>query len=686
MSMDKMNRTYARRLGQLLASDDGAAVLALLQALRADAGGVEDCPLPEVEAGTVAVWRRSGEDYVRTRESRDDWRYWADLDRLPLRPGHRRVVLLGESAARGYFYDPTTNLAELLGECFEQVPGTRDVDVVDLARTNATWGQLVRALTEAADLEPEALVLFAGNNWATIDLSPRQFHELAEAVRTGGYPAARLLFQRYVLEHARHVLRALATVAAGLGAAVTLVIPEFNLADWEEERSLLCPVLPGQSTAEWMDLRQRAQQALDSGDTAAAAAAARAMTELDQGASPVSQRLLAAALLKMDPQGAEQALVAAKEAPVGIFAAHSPRILSAVQEEMRRACDEYGFTRVDLAREFRSAAAGATPDRRFFMDYCHLSLEGLTLTASAVVSRLAPSLGGEETPADRLAAGLTVPAPGVQAVAHFLAAVHNAHYGQPTEVLRYHLETALAFDDGIAERLRDYLDYQSRSGPHWMCRSYAASASVPQLARYLQAGDTRLSGKLADHALRDVMVELLERRGVRVEDEYRKLLISEQAGPRVDLLADVVRAATFRERLGFGFGPARAHLVALDTVSGFYPVLARPQDVRLEATWRLPGVEERSLPVTVEVNSEAVAVVDVSGHWTTARIMVPARCWRTGVNSVRVLWPLCPSDGEQLLEAGARALERGEAPDSLPAYGHLHAFTASCTTGAPQEL
>src|SRR5262249_5626328 len=154
-----------------------------------------------------------------------------------------------------------------------------------------------------------------------------------------------------------------------------------------------------------------------------AAVLAGEMVRLDEGTSPVSQRLLAAALASADPAKAEAALIAAKESSVGLFTSHSPRILAAGQEEMPRKVGERGLVGVDLAGEIRAAAGGAPPDRRFFLDYCHLSFEGLSLAAAVTASNLAPSLGGKDTPPEVLLSGLRGPDPSAAAVAHFLAAM-----------------------------------------------------------------------------------------------------------------------------------------------------------------------------------------------------------------------------------------------------------------------
>jgi hypothetical protein len=674
MTSQDITRAQTRRLSRLLSTADGTLTLALLQKLALGRPADATPAPPQADGKSVGVWRRDGEQYLRDPGRREEWRFWADLDRLPLTPGRRRVAVLGESAARGYFFDPAFSFAGILGDMLRTA--APQTDVLDLARTNANFHDLEKALVEAATLGPDALVVFAGNNWNNIDLTPDQMQLLAEALREHGYAAAGLLFQDFVVERAGRTLDLLASVAARIGAPVSLVVPEFNLVDWTDERSLVCPVLPGDAGAEWLRSRDRLVAELDQGHHEDGLRLARKLTELDGGTSPVSQRLLArAAAACGDTATWEQALIQAKDTVVGLFTTHSPRILAAVQDEMRRKAGRHGFLLADLPQRLRAAGAGL-PDRRFFLDYCHLTFEGLTVAAAAVAEGLAAALGGTAPTVDSLTAAVGQPTPEQAAVAHFLAAVHNAHYGQPGEILQYHIDRALQADPAVAARLQDYLDYQTRTAPHWMCASYERSAELPQFARYLVVGDTRLAGKLADHVLRDAIVSGLARAGVEVAEQYEKLLIAEQADEVVDLLADGARAGSFRERLGSGIGTRAAFLLSPDLTSEFHLVVDHPADTDLSITWRIPAGQGAAAEVTLSVNGHACTTAALGSAWEKTSITVPAAVLRRGRNTVRIDWPLPVATGDGQLAAGAACLERGELPQSLPAYGHVFEFIA----------
>lgn len=681
-----VQRSYTRRLSQLLASPDGALALAMMQKLastRPSANGGER--LPRVDGTSLGIWRRTGNIFTRDSDRRDEWHYWADRDEFQPDPDRRLVALIGESAARAYFYDPLTTLAGLTEQAVRAAGGPDDVEVVDLAKTNATAGDIITILLETAFLRPgvSALVIFAGNNWNNVDLELGQLQELAEAVRAGGFSQSRILLHEYIASQAACVLDVAAAVSKVLSAPVILVIPEFNLEDWHEERSVVCPALPSGQSTRWLVLRERAMEELGAGNLAAAGRLARAMADIDGGASPVSQRILAAALWDSDPAAAQCALLAAKDAPVGTFLPHSPRALTSMQQVMREKAAEHGFTVVDLGEEMRQADPGQVPGRNFFLDYCHLNFRGLVLSAATVGSALRGVLGWDESAAEKLSAELAPAAPGGLSTAHFLAALHNAHYGQPGEIVRYHLESALCLDGSAAGLMRDYLDYQTRRAPHWMCRSFQSSTATPQMARYLHFGDARITSKLADYELRSDMVRLLEQHGASVSSSYQELLVTQHSGRTADLLDDASRATTFRERSSHGLGAPRAYFAAPDLRSEFHLVADGPGSRHLSITWRLPAGDPHEGQVLIQVDGEHLASMAVSESWRTVELVIPEGWLHRGDNIIQIIWPLRTVRGDELLARASQSLERGAVPGSLQDYGHIFAFTAHVPAAVP---
>jgi hypothetical protein len=650
-----------QRLSELLASEDGTLLLARLQSLALAARPTGTSPRPAAAGGRIGVWEprlaaAGALEFVRSEAWAHEWRFWADVERIPPK-ARRRVVLLGESAARGYLYDPAVTPAAVLQR---MLPGA---EVVDFARTDLTAPELASLLDGLHALEPDTIVLFAGNNWHTLLFELTELQRLAATVRERGYAGCRRVFiDEIVVPRARALMDALAGTARDLGAAVVVVVPEFNLLDWRGEPSLLAPVLPDGGNAAWMEAHRRGREALRRGDVDGASAAAAEMFALDGGTSAVGPTLLAEALLPGGRQKEARVwLEAARDAVYGILVAHSPRCPGAVQGVLRDKAGEHGFALVDLPRVFERALGGELPDRRLFLDYCHLTLEGMRVAMAEVATRL----GGEP------AAGAPAIDPADEGVAHFLAAIHNAHYGQSDEIVRHHCARALELCPGVADVMLAFVDSQLRHAERWMCRSFETLSRPAAVRRYLAAADPRVMEKLADFDLIEAMVGALEAAGVPARAQAAALLREDDASGRpVDLLAARRRATTFRGRGGYSLGPERAYVQALDTTSAFFVARADAKPLRCRLTCRLPGGEGA---VVVRVNGMPGSTLPARREWTTFEFTLPGAA---GVNRIELAWPVLPLPPDSL-ERAARRLERGAYPDVLPILGELHAFTVS---------
>src|SRR5688500_4168848 len=263
--------SLTRQLADTFSSDEGSIVLARMQRLALAAARMPVPPRPD-SGLRLGIWEpraaeNGGLEFARIAATSDEWRYWADVDRIPRKTG-RRVVLVGESVARAYLFDPELTLAGMLS-------ASLGVEVVDLARTDLGAAHLPVLFDALPVLEPDAVVLFAGNNWCGVRLELEELDLLANAVRTGGFSRSRALFLEMIRGRARSTLDAIAARLEGIPLCV--VVPEFNLQDWRSEPSVVVPVLA--EIERWLDLQRQGS--------------ADEMIALDGGTSAVSQHLAA---------------------------------------------------------------------------------------------------------------------------------------------------------------------------------------------------------------------------------------------------------------------------------------------------------------------------------------------------------------------------------------------------------
>ncbi|HEX9943117.1 MAG TPA: SGNH/GDSL hydrolase family protein, partial [Thermoanaerobaculia bacterium] len=469
-------------LARLLASPEGLRTVRLLQAaglLGGPSRPPEPRPLPR-PPWPISIWE--------PREI-DGERAFVRPDPLPLgdhnaatkvlRPKKSelplRVCFFGESAAAGYLYAPHLTPAQVLEAQLRAAGGEGSFEVIDLARTNETLPVLTETVRASLQINPDVLVIFAGNNWnllETPEVSPyapsvaaRQ--EYARALREHGPEGPVRLADERLRRKVSEALGTVAQIARAVQIPVVLVIPEVNLADWENRQP---PVwLPGDGTVRWHALYREAGERIDQRDFTGALETLDAMLELDhRQCSSTWSLLVRAAKAEGSLQRAKPDAIAAVDtacyATLAFLAV--PQITSTARGALLEAVRDFGFSCVDLEAVFAAHTGSSLPDRRLFLDYCHLTAEGIQVAMAAVAAEVLNLSGmlAETVDWRRLLPRLPPPAvsPEAEATARLGAAIHTAHrllpVGPKGPILEHWCEAALDASPGVEEAMRDLLD------------------------------------------------------------------------------------------------------------------------------------------------------------------------------------------------------------------------------------
>jgi hypothetical protein len=675
------SRRITRRLSQLLADEVGSQILAQLQRQRLANAPIENDSITEARnwEPRLGVWRpermQDGLGFVRDPGSADDWWAWADVDQIPPKGIPRRVVLLGESVARGYFYEPALSAAHVLHAALDEA-APQCYEVVDLARVDLGISQLADLLRWLPLAKPDVLVVFAGNNWGGASPSHLGFQQLADALRDGGFPALRDLCLTEVLRPAAEgIVSAIAETASALSCAAIFVVPDFNLSEWQREEPYLVPYLASGTNGRWLHARRSAEQCLADGLAAEALAWASQMCELDGGTSPVGHYLAAEALTKMGRHAEIQHhLERARDAACGLYLHHAPCCPRDVQDAIRRKAAESASVLVDLPIVFSEATEIAHP--RLFLDYCHLTLEGLGLAMSSV-AREVLTADGIAKPSLRSAALRVDVTPEVEARAHFLAAIHNAHHGQPYEVVARQCRQAAALSAQVRAEMESYIASQLDTGEPWTASAFEDLYGQPAFQRYWSPMGAVTAPRLADFELLRAIAASLEDWDATAPARLDQLLVrlAGSLPSRIDLLLDRYWAKTFRARDGFSRFPKRAYYRGLEPVSSFCLLLTAPQPVTLTMTIRVPHGSKAQADASVSLNDGQIMAVGVSRIWKTHVARLDAEQTKGGLNRLDIAWPEA-IDCDEAIEDGARRLERCLFPEILPSYGDIHTLTA----------
>jgi hypothetical protein len=598
-----------------------------------------------------------------------------------------RVCFFGESVAAGYLYAPRLTPARVLEAQLRAVGGEGNFEVVDLARTNERLPTLVETVRSSLQINPDVLVLFMGNNWnllETPEVSPyapsveaRQRYALA--LRDEGIRGPVHLAGERLRQAAGEALDTIALIAGTVRIPVVLVVPEINLADWETRQP---PVrLPGDGVARWHVLYERSLSLMDRGDFEAALAVAREMLELDGGNCPSSWRLLTRAWrglgdLEEARRAARAEIDAASSATLCFLSA--PQATTGVQDLLRDAARRHGFVLVDLPEVF----AAPLPDRRLFLDYCHLTTEGIHLAMAAVAAEVLNLSGMLDEDVDRRGLLPRLPPPGIapeaEATARLGAALHTAHrllpVGPKAPILEHWCEAALDASPGIAEAMLDLIAARSAPCPAVLTAAQQRNLSSPYRLTFQH-------GWRWDHLDADMIeaiVTVLERRGRPVREQVARGLVEHHGlrGTGTDLADPFFLweplERFYPEVMSFEDLPRRGTLRSPWPEMSFCLVCDGTTDVELEPTLRLPAPGE----VRVAVNGTEAGAFEVGNRWTRASLRIPRGLLRPGLNRLTLRWPAPPFAGEDPLRAAVERLDLGIAADLHPVFGEVFSLRA----------
>jgi hypothetical protein len=681
-------RDMAGRLAQLFDSEEGERILRLITHLSAPSNG-SSTDAPKGSADTpgkprVGIWEATdeptGRSFVRVNTG-DPWHLWANVQKIPPKGSLRRVVLIGESAAKGYLYHPRFTTAQALQQIMNTACGPAKIEVVDLARNNLLHDQLQELITQALHLEPDAFVIFAGNNWYPLShASDKHLLDMASAFReTGSWRGVKESSESVLIANTMQTLGLLEEIVRERGIPVVFVLPEYNLADWVTDCD--CPpLLNSEQTGAWLQARGEAEQLLKGDDWEKAESLGERLIQLDQGTTSAGFNVLAEVSRKRgNHQAARTFLEKARDAMVCWPGRQTPRCFSVIQQTIREQAAAHGVHLVDLPLEFSKHLGGEAADRRLFLDYCHLTLEGIRISMALTGETLLPLLKYPVKSSKELAqVEMKVPA-NVSAGAHFLAAVYNGNWGQGMDLVRHHVRKALEFDHGIANIMQLFLDFHIRRVPSSLCRSFEQLWESPHVPAIIVLYNDS-TGNFLNPDLVNTMVDELEKFGIPTRSQIEGLMIKEHGveNRAVNLVDSLYAIGSYSRFLV----DRRPQFYKATTRNTTFPLIcdkAGPLDFSI--TMKVPHLSANQT-ISLRLNGSLVAEIAATERWTTTTCSVPAGLVNPGVNQVEIDWPMPVWSDEKQRERVADALEAGQLIEITPMFGLIHSFRVSTEQSA----
>jgi hypothetical protein len=664
---------------------------------------VSEAGVPQTQSRLIGIWERKEENdkicFVRRVDMMDVWHFWANVGRIEAKSSKLRVLFIGESVARGYLYDPGFTPAIALQMILEEHYGKDQVEVIDLARTNL--GYEIKDLSLAAlQLEPDIAIFFAGNNWEKKTSLPtfKDIARMNEAIVNDGMVGVKRVFDEYIEGTGRHIIKEVLSEYQNAGIPIVWLIPEFNLADWREPFTN-APYLPENRNRDWIVALKEARQALSNGDVVKAEQLGHRVVALDQGVCSAGYYILAECRRRVgDSEGQRTYLESARDAQSWDNSImYIPKNYNIAQNVLREELPKYGAQVIDLPVLFKQYLNDEIPGNRLFLDYCHMTTEGIQIAMGAAASCVLRALKGIEQPWYTLVGEHIAPSPEIEAEASFLASIHNAHRYQNFEMVRHFCARAVKASPHVAELMLRYIDLQvTHKAPLRMSEAELEIFRLgsPLVHRYLFPNNDKRLDKL----LLTAIVDALEEAGIpareRLERQYREEH-STQVGP-TDMLHPYyyLSAGQPHEFEGLTWPLARVdydprYFRAYWPDSRFVFVGEAGYAVNLTLVCRLPKLAADKGKISIDCNGIPQGELTVSKEWSSWDITIPGEAIRDGVNEIDVHWPIPEFRTAQALSEVIVKLCQTRYPEYFPIFGEIHIFTAASVTHAaesPEEL
>ncbi|MBF0165161.1 MAG: SGNH/GDSL hydrolase family protein, partial [Magnetococcales bacterium] len=413
-------------------------------------------PLPALAVGdgsqTIGIWEPvvvDGQRHYR-RGAVDPFTAsrWAATETIPVKSDKKRIVYLGESVARGFFFEPHFTPALAMETMLAGEGSATGYEVIDLACNGQFMPALFKLAHDALAMEPDLFIVFAGNNLLEPNaLWQEMAPNMAQALRRGeGVAGINRVIESWLVERVHGILDHLVKLAESQRVPVLLVIPEFNLVDFGSDSVAGAPLMrtPEAHTL-WQQVWDEAQTRLQQEDWVACETIAARLRELDDGTTSHAWHLTARCqMARGDMDGARASLEQARDAMLWSWPLLTPRRPRVIREAILAAQERIAphVTIIDLAERMQVWRDGALPDREIFFDYCHLSFEGISMAAAEMARWSRKILDGVDADWATLVARSPRPDATIISRAHLFATLHNASWGQSQEIVRHHAEKA----------------------------------------------------------------------------------------------------------------------------------------------------------------------------------------------------------------------------------------------------
>jgi hypothetical protein len=599
-------------------------------------------------SGHIGIYKPESVDgeiiYHRDINYIDRWTFFADIPTLVQKTDKKRVVLLGESVARGFLLDPEYTPAMVLDKLVNANSSHDKFDIVDLAETNLTMRGIRNRFIQCLALQPDLVVFLAGNNWYQdfldeIVANEETFKPINDALKNidniGDIkPHLEKVLQDLVIDFLTFVSQKMKEHTI----TVIMAIPEFNLVDFRSspgERRMT--YLSGDKMRRWSEAREKAQVARLRSDLEQVEIYAQEMIDVDSS-HPLGYEMLGdVKMAHKEYDAARELFELGRDTAFFCRSNAKPRMFQITRRTILEHAPKLGIQVLDIAAVFKLHLNGKVPGKDLFLDYCHFTVEGIQVAMEPLADQVLALTGNQGKRA--LQASDIKPSKHVVALGYLFASIHNAHWGQSYDLYKYYCQRALEASKEIAKTMVYYCDMMSRKVSNNLTRSLEMIVvGNTQIDRYGHALIHANDFKMMEIDLVNAMVNALALRGIDLVKFVAELRKKEHGvgAKTIDLLKKFYYATSFDAFLG----SRPAFFEARDTQSTFFLVADKGISVDLFISFRVPSAEWVGSEVEFWVNGVKFASLPAASTWNNHELTIPGKQCKDGVNELVISWPV----------------------------------------------
>lgn len=305
-------------------------------------------------------------------------------------PNTKRVCVIGESAASGMFFTPQFSPTIALDSYLIQY-SDHIWETIDLTRSCMNVGALFDTCHAALQLEPDFLVIIAGNNWFSdvifehdAPFSKRQTHiKILEQEGPQGLTHA---YRKDLKAHAKNIKGQLEEISRITSSVFIVAVPASNYADWE--RRVPISWLTNHKTSKWYELYQEASAALERKSYEESLELGHKMIAIDGGFAPTSNRIVANSLMALERHDEAHSFCVTESDYAIMYdqITSFPGTPSFVRKILMNSKDNANLFFIDLETVFIDYLNKKTIGSTLFIDYCHMTPTAFNVAMAPIAS------------------------------------------------------------------------------------------------------------------------------------------------------------------------------------------------------------------------------------------------------------------------------------------------------------